>query len=227
MTRKAMWGVAAAAAILLGVFVIRGFPPVGHGTEGTVGAATKYEAPQIAAKDVVVGDASAQEFLQSEDFDRLAKDPDARSLMTNAALQPYLRDARFLDAIKQSDVKATLTNKAVAAIYANNLARQTLDAEIKAGMTGELVKKAAASANRAEASAASMVASALADRAVASALKQDAVRTALSDNSFRAYMQSPAAAAAMRGDAFTKASLHPGFAPAAVSGQLSNALAPR
>ena len=76
MTRKAMWGVAAAAAILLGVFVIKGFPPVGHGTEGTVGAAKKYEAPQIAANDVVVGDASVQEFLQSEDFDRLAKDPE-------------------------------------------------------------------------------------------------------------------------------------------------------
>jgi hypothetical protein len=227
MTRKAMWGVAAAAAILLGVFVMRGFPPVGHGTEGTVGAAKKYEAPQIAANDVVVGDASVQEFLQSEDFDRLAKDPDARSLMTSAELRPFLRDARFVDSLKDSDVRATLTNKAVASIYANDLARQILAAEVKQGMSGEVAKKAAASARQAEARAGEMVASVLANRAVANALKSDAVHAALTDASFRNYMQSPAAAAAMRGDALGRAALRPGFSAAAVSGRLANALVSR
>ena len=48
MTRKAMWGLATAAAAVLVVFVIKGFPTVDHGTEGTIGAAKKYQAPQIA-----------------------------------------------------------------------------------------------------------------------------------------------------------------------------------
>ena len=37
MTRKLMWGLAAAATVTLGVFVVKGFPPVGGGTEGTIG----------------------------------------------------------------------------------------------------------------------------------------------------------------------------------------------
>lgn len=221
MTRKAMWGVAAAAAILLGVFVIRGFPPVGRGTEGTVGAAKKYEAPQIAANDVVVGDASAQEFLQSEEFDRLSKDPEARSLMTDAALQPYLRDARFVDSLKDPDVRGTLTNQAVAAIYANTRARDILNAEIKGRMAGEVAKKAAASVKSAEASAGAQVASALADRAVRNGLKNNIVRDALSDSKLRDFLSSPGAAAAMRGKVFGNAVAHAGFARAISSGQLS------
>jgi hypothetical protein len=226
MTRKAMWGVAAAAAILLGVFVIKGFPPVGHGTEGTVGAAKKYEAPQIAANDVVVGDASVQEFLQSEDFDRLAKDPDARSLMTDAALKPYLRDARFADALKDVDVRNVLTNQAVAAIYADSIARDLLKAEFKVGMAGEVAKKAAASTRAAEARAGEMVASALANRGVRSGLQNDLVRNALNDTAFRDLMRTQAAAA-LRGDAIGKAAMHSGFARAAASGQLHSALMSR
>src|SRR4051794_25620402 len=42
MTRKVVWALAAAAAIILAVFVVRGFPPAGTGTEGTIGAAKRY-----------------------------------------------------------------------------------------------------------------------------------------------------------------------------------------
>jgi hypothetical protein len=227
MTRKAMWGVAAAAAILLGVFVIRGFPPVGRGTEGTVGAAKKYEAPQIAANDVVVGDASVQEFLQSEDFDRLAKDPEARSVLTDTAIQAYMRDARFVNAIKDADVRSTLTNQAVAAIHADALALDILRAEMKGNMAGEVAKKAAASTRAAEARAGAMVASALADRAVRSGLKDNIVSDALSNTAFRNLMQTKAGLSALRGDHFARATMHAGFAPAALSGRLSSALVSR
>ena len=45
MTSQAMWALATAAAVLLAVFVIRGFPPAGSGTESTIGAAQRYQAP--------------------------------------------------------------------------------------------------------------------------------------------------------------------------------------
>ena len=144
MTRKVMWGLAAAAAVTLAVFAIKGFPPVGRGTEGTIGAAKKYQAPQIADKDVVLGDAAAQEFLQSEAFDRLMKDPDARSLLTSAALQPYLRDARFIDAVRDPNVRAVMANQAVAEIFASADARAALEAAINAQMAGTAVKQASA-----------------------------------------------------------------------------------
>ena len=73
MIRKAMWGLAAAAAIVLAVYSITGFPPVGRGTEGTIGAAQKHQTPQIADKDVKLGDQAAQEFLQSDAFEQLAQ----------------------------------------------------------------------------------------------------------------------------------------------------------
>ena len=45
--KKLIWGIATAAAIILAIFAMRGFPPVEHGTEGTVGAAKKYQATQL------------------------------------------------------------------------------------------------------------------------------------------------------------------------------------
>ena len=39
MARKAMIGSAAAAAVVLVTFAITGYPPIGKGTEGTIGQA--------------------------------------------------------------------------------------------------------------------------------------------------------------------------------------------
>src|SRR6516225_10780885 len=39
MVKKVFWGVAASAALLLIAFAITGYPPVGKGVEGTIGAA--------------------------------------------------------------------------------------------------------------------------------------------------------------------------------------------
>src|SRR6185369_11698722 len=93
MIRKVMWGLAAAATIAFAVFATKGFPPVGNGTEGTIGAAKKYQTQQLADKDVVLGDAAVQEFLQSDVFDRLVKDPNARALLADSRLSAALQDA--------------------------------------------------------------------------------------------------------------------------------------
>ena len=52
MMRKAMWGLAAAAAVVLVVYSVVGFPSIGRGTEGTIGAAQKAVTPQLTNKDV-------------------------------------------------------------------------------------------------------------------------------------------------------------------------------
>ncbi len=108
MTRKAMWGLAAAAVVVLGVFAIRGFPPVGRGTEGTIGAAKKYQAPQIADTDVVLGDVSAQQFLQSDTFARLLKDPASLKLLSDAHFVQQLNDPALASALKSPDLAAAL-----------------------------------------------------------------------------------------------------------------------
>jgi hypothetical protein len=57
-----------------------GLPPVDKGVEGTIGAAKRYQAQQISDKDVVLGDTSAQQFIQSDTFVRLLKDPASMKL---------------------------------------------------------------------------------------------------------------------------------------------------
>jgi len=119
MTRKAMWGLATAAAVVLAVLVVKGFPPVGRGTEGTVGAAKKYEAQQIADKDVVLGDSSVQEFLQSDTFERVMKDADARSLLADPQFRSALGDAELRKALEDADVRGSLTNADLRKIFAD------------------------------------------------------------------------------------------------------------
>ena len=82
MAKKTMIGLAAAAAVVLVTFSITGYPPIGRGTEGTIGQANRYQAPQpqMSASDVKLGDTAVQEFLQSDVFDRLLKDENARKL---------------------------------------------------------------------------------------------------------------------------------------------------
>ena len=224
MTRKAMWGIAAAAAVLLAVFAVRGFPPVGYGTEGTVGAAKKYQAPQIAAKDVVLGDAVAQEFLQSEAFDQLIKDPQARSLLSNPTLQVELKKAAFVDLIRDASARQVLTDRAVLKMFDSLEARTALEDELGARMAVDAVKNASADARgSAHAEARNILSNSIA----AQMLSKDLVRQQLANDSFRQLMRTDAAAAAMRGDVLAKAMAHQGFKASVLSGKLETALAPR
>jgi anti-sigma-K factor RskA len=52
MAKKVLWIVAAAAAAALIVMRFAGYPPVEKGTEATIGAAQRYQAPQISTADV-------------------------------------------------------------------------------------------------------------------------------------------------------------------------------
>ena len=110
MIKKAMWGLAAAAAVLLAVFSVIGFPSANRGTEATIGAAQKYQAPQLAAGDVKVGDASVQEFLQSEAFDRLLKDPQARSILSDGRIHAQLINRDFVNSLEDAQTRQQLSN---------------------------------------------------------------------------------------------------------------------
>jgi hypothetical protein len=126
VTKKAMWGLAAAAAVILVVFVARGGFPTVDRTEGAIGAAKKYQAPQIAANDVTTGDASVQEFLQSDEFDRLLKDPEALSLFRNATMRDALSQAGFADAIRNDKVRSEMQSGMLHQIFSDAQARAFL-----------------------------------------------------------------------------------------------------
>jgi len=184
MTKKAMWGLAAAATVVLVVFVVKGFPTVDRGTEATIGAAKKYQAPQIAESDVVLSDPAAQEFLQSETFDHLMKDPQARTLLSSAAMKAELRKKEFVDAIRNSAVRESLRKQELARLFDNAATRTALEDALKANASAAAVRNASASAVKGDAAQAQVI-RAMSDQAMYSALSNLAIRTALANDAFR------------------------------------------
>jgi hypothetical protein len=226
MAKKAMWGVAAAAAVVLGVYTFTGFPPVDRGTEGTIGAAQKYQAPQIGEKDVVLGDADAQEFLQSETFDQLLKDPQARSLFADSGVRAQLANADFLRAIQSVEVRDALRSELLRNVLNNNEARAELAAQLSANLSAQAVNQAAVTAVR-SAEARAAVAQLMSNSLMRQALSNSAVRVALLDRGFQASLMNQNLAAGLNNVAFVRAIQANGVSAALMNGGLAASLASR
>ena len=98
MAKKILWGLATAAAIVLAIYSITGYPVLERGYEATIGAAKRSVAPQMSAPDVVLGDTAAQQFIQSETFAALVKDPNSLRLLSDPAMREILaNDALMSD----------------------------------------------------------------------------------------------------------------------------------
>jgi hypothetical protein len=123
MAKKVLWSVAAAAAVTLVVMRVFGYPPVQDGTEATIGAAQRYQAPQISSADVKLEDAQLQAFLQSDVFRQLASDKVAQEALKNNDFRRALADASVRVALSSPDVVA-----AIAATAATAGAPQALEA---------------------------------------------------------------------------------------------------
>ena len=92
MVKKIVWGVAAVAALLLISFAVTGYPPVGRGAEGTIGAAKRYRAEQIKSDDVKTQDPELQAFLQTDTFHKLIADKTARDAMKSKEFRQAVAD---------------------------------------------------------------------------------------------------------------------------------------
>ena len=123
MAKKVLWSVAAAAAVALVIMRVFGYPPVQDGTEATIGAAQRYQAPQISSADVKLEDAQLQAFLQSDVFRQLASDKVAQEALKNNDFRRALADASVRVALSSPDVVA-----AIAATAATAGAPQALEA---------------------------------------------------------------------------------------------------
>ena len=76
-------GVVAAVALVIG---FQNYPPQPKDATGTIGAAQRYHEPQITGADVKVSQDELTTWIQSDTFDRIVKDPQARKLFTDAAV---------------------------------------------------------------------------------------------------------------------------------------------
>lgn len=113
--KRSLWigaGVAAAAALSVAYLVV-GFPPRGDGAAGTVTPAQRYRAEQPKAEDVKLGDQTVAQFMQTEAFERIVKDPQLRALAVDAGFQALAQHPRALAAMAQNpDVFIALARQA-------------------------------------------------------------------------------------------------------------------
>lgn len=179
VNKKLIVGLAAAAAVILAVFTYTSYPPATEGTEATIGAAQRAQTPQIAAKDVGLGDTSTQAVLQTDTWDQIMKDQELRNLLQDASFRAHLNDA----ALRQA-----LTNDAVVrALRDPSLARQLSDQALMRSLNDNELRAR------------------LEDSNLRAALQNEAFLRALRNTELRAYLARPGVAAALSRDAFQNA----------------------
>jgi hypothetical protein len=179
MAKKVLWSVAAAAAVALVVLRVLGYPPVQDGTEATIGAAQRYQAPQISSADVKLEDAQLQAFLQSDVFRQLASDKVAQEALKNNDFRRALADASVRVALSSPDVVAAIaataaTAGAPQALEANRVRLEAANVRLDAVLaSSEALRVALASPLVAQAIANSALGVALVNSDAAFALSQE------------------------------------------------------
>jgi hypothetical protein len=149
MAKKVLWIVAATAALALIAMRLVGYPPVEKGTEATIGAAQRYQSPQISSADVKTEDAQLQAFLQSDVFRQLTTDKVARQALRNKDFQKALQDPAVRAALVSSDVRRVIGDLklADAKVLANSDAKVLANSDAKALASNDVRIRAALDAN--------------------------------------------------------------------------------
>jgi len=225
MAKKVLWGViGVAAAVLLAMRVI-GYPPSESGTEGTIGAAQRYQAPQISNADVKVTDAQLQAFLQSDAFERLKKDKAARAALRNKDFQKAMGDEKvraflaepgMMQALAAPGVMQALSQPAVMQALGSPAFMQVLQAN------GPQVAMASPAVQQAIASAPGVM-QALASQPFAQVLAAPGVADLFSSQAFWVFMSSPDAAQALASPSMMDTLANPQFSAALASPSLYQA----
>jgi hypothetical protein len=204
MAKKVLWIVAATAAAAFIVMRVAGYPPVEKGTEATIGAAQRYQAPQISSSDVKTQDAQLQAFLQSDVFRQLAADKAAQQALKNKDFQRALSEATVRAALASPEAREAIASGAINASAAQS-GLASSDALRSALEASPALRAALASPEVAAAMASASLGAALSRADVAMFLSQDAavgaVLGAAAVNSIDAAAVSAGAAAGATRDA--------------------------
>jgi hypothetical protein len=185
MNTKIIWGLAAAAVLVLAVVGYIANPSLNQGTEATIGTAQRYQAPQIEAKDVAVGDTSAQAVMQKETWDAIVKDETLRTLLQDASFRATLQDPQLRQAFSDADLLKALRSSSFAKALADpELARYLNSAESTKKLADENLRTALLNPALARALTDADVRAQLAKADIVAALARPAFQSALRDRGF-------------------------------------------
>lgn len=108
MNKKILLAVGLVAVGATVYFALSGYPPDGNGTEGTIGAAKRYQAEQIKPADVQLGDTSMNDILQSEFFHKMMTNEDFRKLVTSDGFRNAAAEDGFGRLVADADARVVL-----------------------------------------------------------------------------------------------------------------------
>jgi len=188
VNKKILFGLAAAAAIVLAVITYNSNPPATVGTEATIGAAQRAQAPQIAAQDVKLGDTSTQDILQTETFDAIMKDDTLRTMLQDAELRVYLQSSDLRGALQEDAIRVALKDP--------RLMRRLEDENLVRDLSAGAAKKYADDAN---------MRALVSNRAFEEALKKQSFRTLLKKQGYAAALVSDNMLRALKDQGFDQA----------------------
>jgi hypothetical protein len=197
VNKKILFGLAAAAALVLAVITYYSNPRETTGTEATIGAAQRAQAPQIAADDVKLGDTRSQDVLQTEVFDAIMKDAALRNMLKDPSLRAQLQDAQLRQSLSDANIRQALADPQLASKIRDQALVRALDsAELRQQFNDASLRALLSNRAFVDALRNSEFRAQLANGAGA-ALASAAFQSALRDNNFAAALRSPQFAAAM------------------------------
>jgi len=209
MAKKVLWSVMGAAAAVLIVLKMAGYPPQSAGTEGTIGAAQRYQAQQISDQDVKVTDAELQQFIQSDAFHKLMNDKAARQALVNKDVQKALSDPNVLAALLSEQYRYQLTSDALHQALASDQIRLALaNDQARAALANDQIRLALAN---------DQIRLALANEQFRFALANDQIRLALSSDALIGLLAAPNFANMLAAPGFAQALMADGAAAGAVA----------
>ena len=195
VNKKIIFALAAAAVVVLAVITYTSRQPATTGTEATIGAAQRAQTPQIAAKDVGLGDQSAQAVLQSDTWDAIMKDEDLRATLEDAEMRKLLEDADLRRALENDEVRRGLLDaelmRFVKAELASNRSSWSLTEAELSRVNSAMARAALRNEHFARALRNTNFARALLNARAARALSGDAMARAVRDQQFARALANP------------------------------------
>jgi hypothetical protein len=133
--KKWILGVAAVAAVVVAVIALRG-PNPGSNTQGTIGAAARYQSEQIKSSDVSLDNPQVAAFLQSDAFRKLATDAAFREAAKSDAFGRVVASDGLRDASARYDLAKVFESAYVMDLLKNDVfAKAMTDARIAEGLS--------------------------------------------------------------------------------------------
>ena len=134
----------AAVLVVAGVAAFAAFTgiyPPRTGTEGAIGAASRYQAPQISDSDVSLQDPTVQTFLQSDTFYKLSTNATFRKAVTNRKAIEQLKNLYAKSTVQDGAEIADLmkTSQALNQVANDELFLKALDRKDVADLAQKLV----------------------------------------------------------------------------------------